>query len=393
MIVGAGLAGATAVENIRKLDPDVSILLIGREKHLPYHRPPLSKKLWAGKVTVGDIKIQAQDFYDANNIIVELNTEIAALDIPGKAVTSIANVDYEYEKLLIATGAVPRKLEIPGGNLSGVVYYRDLDDFIRLRQAAVVNSTAVVIGGGYIGPEIAASLHENGVDVTLVIRGKYPAKKILPKTVGFALSYKYTNRGIKILTDDEPVSIEKTDENYITATKNGAHLTSDIVVVGVGVLPDVPWAQKMGLEFDNGLLVNEFLQTSVPDIYAAGDIANYPDKTLGFRRRVEHWDNAFHQGITAGKNMAGANESYDYLPYFFSDFFDFGFEAVGEVDSRLETYTDWQEENVKGVIYYLKNNQVRGVMMVNIWSQVDAAREIIRKGGKITVGDLRGAIK
>ncbi len=393
VIVGGGLAGASAAEGIRERDKSGSILLIGGEKHLPYDRPPLSKKLWFGKKKVEDIFLHDQKFYDQNGVTVALGTKVTSLDAKQKTITASDGKSYGFQKLLLATGGVPRALPIPGGDLEGICYYRYLDDYLRMRTEAAAGKSAVVIGGGFIGSEVAAALNINKVDVTMIFPEAYICNRVFPENLGIALQRQYRDRGITVLAGEKPASFAKKGSRFVTTTGNGKTIESDVVIVGIGIAPSFELAKDAGLLTGNGIEVNQYLQTSDPDIYAAGDNAFFPYQALGKQMRVEHWDNALNQGKCAGRNMAGAGEPYTYMPYFFSDLFEFGYEAVGEVSAELETFVDWQKENDTGVIYYLKDGRVRGAMMCNVWEKVDAARELIRKAGRMTHESLRGAIR
>ena len=211
--------------------------------------------------------------------------------------------------------------------------------------------------------------------------------------MGRAVQRRYVEKGVRMLASDKPVSFSKNGGKFVTRTEKGEMIESDIVIVGVGVVPELELAKSGGLAVGNGIVVNEYLETSQPDIYAAGDNAFFPYRALGQPMRIEHWDHALNHGKWAGRNMAGAQEPYTHQPYFFSDLFEFGYEATGEVDARLETFADWQKENDTGVIYYLREGKVRGVMMCNVWDKVEAARELIRKGETVTPGKLRGLIR
>lgn len=394
VIVGAGLGGASAVDGIRELDKEGSILIVGSESHLPYARPPLSKKLWVGQKEVEDIFIHDLAFYSADsNLDLVLESTITNLDASAKTVTDSQGNTYSYEKLLLATGGVPRMLNIPGGDLDSIYYYRYLDDFLRLKPDVQDEKPAVIIGGGFIGSEMAAALSVNKVEVTMIFPEPYLVSRVFPESLGMAIQEEYHKRGIRILAGDVPVSIEKNGEEFITRTKNGEEIESGIVIVGAGIMPSVELAEAAGLIIGNGVTVNEYLQTSDPDIYAVGDSAFFPYYVLGEQVRIEHWDNALSQGKLAGRNMAGATEPFTYMPYFFSDLFDFGYEAVGDVNSSLETFMDWEKENETGVIYYLKEGKVRGAMLCNVWGKLDAARELIKKGEQVTPEDLRGVIR
>ncbi|MEN6371703.1 MAG: FAD-dependent oxidoreductase [Armatimonadota bacterium] len=392
IIVGGGLAGASAVEGIRERDKGGSILLFGSEKHLPYDRPPLTKKLWFGQKKVEEIFVHDSDFYKANNVDLAFDVDVVGVDASGKNVTDSRGDTYPFDKLLLATGGVPRTLDIPGGDLDGIYYYRYLDDYLRLRGEAIEEARAVVIGGGFIGSEIAAALNINEVEVTMIYPEAYIVQRVFPEGLGRAIQDEYIDRGVNIYSSDVPVTIEKQRSVFLTRTKAGALIESDMVIIGAGIIPSIELAEMAGLTIQNGITVNDRLQTSNTDIYAAGDNAYFPYAALGEMMGVEHWDNAINQGKQAGLNMAGADEPYTYMPYFFSDLFDFGYEAVGDINSKLETHADWQKEYDTGTIYYLKDGKVRGMMMCNVWERVEDARSIIRNGRQILPEDLRGAI-
>ena len=391
VIVGGGLTGASAVEGIREVDESGPILLIGQEKHLPYDRPPLSKKLWFGKKKVEEIYLKPREFYREKGVELALGVEVTELDPRAKTVTVSAGKTYHYEKLLLATGGTPRRLGISGSELEGVCHYRYLDDYLWLREEAAEGKSATVIGGGFIGSEMAAALSINKVEVTMVFPDPYLVARVFPEGLARAIQADYERRGVRVLAGDAPAEIGRSGGKLITATKNGERIESDMMVVGIGIAPAAGLAERAGLEVGNGIAVNGLLQTSDANVHAAGDNAEFPYQALGQRMRIEHWDNALNQGKQAGRNMAGAGEAYAYMPYFFSDLFDFGYEAVGEVDARLEALADWQTENEKGMVYYMKEGKLRGAMMCNVWDKLEAARELIRKGAG--AGSLRGAIK
>ncbi|HEY3379101.1 MAG TPA: FAD-dependent oxidoreductase [Armatimonadota bacterium] len=393
LLVGGGLAGASACKGIREHDAEGSILLIGSEAHDPYNRPPLTKDLWTGKKQLDGIFANPKAYYAEQQVELKLDCEIVALDSQQKIVTDNRGAQYHYEKLLLATGGTPRHLEIPGAEMEGICYYRYLDDYLTIRPAAVQGTSAVVVGGGFIGSEIAAALAMQGVQVTMIFPEPYLVSRVFPAALGGALTAMYRQRGITILIGDAPTAFEKRGERFVTHTKQGQAVESDLLIVGVGITPNVQLAQMTRLAVANGIVVNELLQASDPAVYAAGDVAFFPYEVLGQQMRVEHWDNALNQGAYAGRNMAGAAVPYTYMPYFFSDLFDFGYEAVGDVNTKLETFADWEQENETGVIYYLKDGKLRGVMLCNVWNKVDAARELIQRGARVTPESLRGAIR
>ena len=380
LIVGAGLAGASAVEGIRERDPKRSITMIGAEKHLPYDRPPLSKKLWFGKEKVKEIFLHDRAFYEHQGVTLFAGRHVVTLDVKDKTVTDSVGRRYRFKKLLLATGAAPQVLPIPGGDLAGICYYRSLDDYQRIRREATEGKSAVIIGGGFIGSEMAAALSINKLKVTMVYPSTHLCDRVFPKDLGLAMERLYQSRGVRILKGQKPVSFERKGSRLVVRTDGGEKVVSDFVIVGVGVKPAVALAERSGLATGDGISVNAYLQTSHPDIYAAGDNARFPYQTLGQQARLEHWDNALNQGKHAGRNMAGPQKAFTYMPYFFSDLFEFGYEAVGEVNARMETRADWQKPFDTGIIYYLRNGRIRGAMMCNVWKKVASARTLIRRG-------------
>jgi 3-phenylpropionate/trans-cinnamate dioxygenase ferredoxin reductase component len=391
IIVGAGVAGASAVEGIRQQDQHGSILLVGAEKDLPYDRPPLSKQLWTGGKTVTEIVLHDEAFYQKNDVELRLGIDVTRIDPAAHSISDNSGGSYRYQQLLLATGGTPTRLSIRGGDLDGVSYYRTLHDYRQLRAAAVEGKSALVVGGGFIGSEMAASLLSNKLAVTMIFPSPWLVSRVFPESLGRYLTQQYRGKGVEVHAGDVPLSIQRDGNGYVTRTRSGREIRTDLVVAGIGITPNVSLARTAGLLTGNGVIVNEFLQTSAPDIYAAGDIALFPEAGFG-PRRLEHWDNAVSQGKHAGRNMAGAREPFTYVPFFFSDLFEFGYEAVGDVDSRLTTFADWQEENKTGVVYYLDGGLLRGAMMCNVWGQVDAARNIIQQGQPVTTESLRGAI-
>jgi NADPH-dependent 2,4-dienoyl-CoA reductase/sulfur reductase-like enzyme len=293
--------------------------------------------------------------------------------------------------LLLATGGTPRRLPIRGGDLEGVCYYRTLRDYHAVRAAATSGKSAAVIGGGFIGSEMAAALSVNGVAVTMIFPDEWLVSRVFPEDLGRALTDYYRSKQVTVFSKDVPASIEQSGNGYVVQTKAGRQVQADVIIAGIGIVPNIALAQAAGLRTGDGIIVDQYLRTSASDVYAAGDVAFFPEDVLG-SRRIEHWDNAVTQGRHAGRNMAGANQPFTDMPFFFSDLFEFGYEAVGEVDSRLETFADWQEPNKTGVIYYLRDRRVRGAMMCNVWGKVDGARELIRKAQPVQVEDLRNAI-
>lgn len=255
---------------------------------------------------------------------------------------------------------------------------------MRIRHEATQGRSAVIIGGGFIGSEIAAALFTNQLKVTMMYPSAYLCDRVFPQDLGSAIQSQYQSRGIMILKGDRAASVERKGSQFLVRTSGGQDVQADLVIVGIGIRPNIELAEQAGIVTGDGIIVNEYLQTSHPDIYAAGDNARFPYQALGQQMRVEHWDSALNQGKHAGRNMAGAHETFAYMPYFFSDLFEFGYEAVGEVSSDLEAVAEWQKPNETGVVYYLRNDKIRGAMMCNVWDKVDAARELIRHGAGVS---------
>jgi len=392
LIVGGGMAGQAAVQAIRDLDADNPIGVIGAEDNKPYKRPPLSKDLWKGK-SIDSI------WYPTDFPLVEfqLGRQARRIDPAHKQVTDDRGDVYTYNKLLLATGGTPRQLG-RGPADPNIIYFRTVNDYQRLRAQAAAGQRFAVIGGGFIGSELAAALAMNGKQVIMAFLEDGIAARILPAESALFLNEYYRQRGVTVLPRTEVVSIERRGKVILLQTKDttsGAHRTDEVdgVVAGLGIVPNTDLAREAGLTVEDGVLVDKFLRTSQPDIYAAGDIASAYNSALGQRARVEHENNARVMGKAAGKAMArhlaGAEaEPYDYLPFFYSDLFDVGYEAVGQVDSRLKTVSYWQTPNEKGLIYYLKDGRVRGALMWNVWKYVDTARKLIAEPGPLEPTDL-----
>ncbi|HEY3387947.1 MAG TPA: FAD-dependent oxidoreductase, partial [Prolixibacteraceae bacterium] len=272
------------------------------------------------------------------------------------------------------------------------IYYRTLSDYRRLRELTNTGKRFAVIGGGFIGSEIAAALAMNGKEVVMIFPDKNIGERIFPHPLAQFVSDYYKQKGIEVLPGEKITGLEILNRQHVLITSTGRKITVDGVVAGLGIEPNTELAQKAGIEVDKGIIVDEYLRTSSPDIFAAGDVAEFFNPALGNRLRVEHEDNANTMGRTVGWNMAGRSESYDHLPFFYSDLFDLGYEAVGDVDSKLETFADWKRPNEEGVIYYLKNNRVRGVLLWNVWEQVEAARKLIAEPGPFTSKNLVGRL-
>jgi len=384
LIVGGGMTAAAAAHGIREVAPGATIGLISADPHPPYNRPPLSKALWKG-----DPESSVWRTDDVQGVELILSRRVTGIDTGKRTVTDETGEIYGFGSLLLATGGAPRRLT---GAPDSVVYFRSLDDYRRLRALAGPGKHFVVLGGGFIGSEVAAALRMQGADVTMVIPEAGVGVRVFPGSLSQHLVEYYRGKGVTVWTGEGVATVTERAGKSVVKTTTGAELTADCVVAGLGIIPSVDLAQAAGLTIENGIVVDEYLRTSNPSIYAAGDVANFPSHALAHRVRVEHEDNANAQGRQAGRNLAGANEPYHHLPFFYGDLFELGYEAVGDLDARLETVSDWKTPLQEGVIYYLANGRVRGALLWNTWGQVDHARALIAEAGPFTAASVVGRL-
>ncbi len=384
LIIGGGLTGDGAVRGIRELDADGSIGMLSLELDPPYTRPYLSKALWKGR-PLEKVWRNTQ----ALGVDLILGRKATHLDPQNKSIRDENGDEYTYSKLLLATGGSPVRLPFGGDN---VIYFRDLRDYHHLRAMSEAGDRFLVIGGGFIGSEIAAALTMVGKKVVMVFPEEAIGFNIYPSDLAHFLNDYYRLKGVELVSQDTVSGIEPAGKRFTVRTKSGTAYEVDGVVAGIGIRPNLELAQQAGLRLDNGIVVDEHLLSSTADIYAAGDVANFYHTGLGKRVRVEHEDNAVFMGKQAGRNMAGAGESYTHVPMFYSDLFELGYEAVGELSSKLVTVADWQEQFHKGVIYYLAEGRVRGVLLWNVWDTVPKARLLLAEAGPFNAASLKGKI-
>lgn len=384
LIIGGGMTADAAVHGIREADGNASIGIISAETHPPYNRPPLSKGLWKGDATESIWRNTPNA-----GAHVELGRQAVEIDPANKRVTDDGGHEYRFHKVLIATGGSPRRLPVESDE---IIYFRTYDDYRRLRSLAEQPRRFAVLGGGFIGTEIAAALRMSGHEVTMLVPEQGLGARVFPAELSRFLVEHYRQKGVEVRTGDGARSLREQDGGVVIQTTTGAEFKADAVVAGLGIVPNVALAERAGLRVENGIVVDEFLQTSHADIYAAGDVANFFNPALGSRLRVEHEDNANTMGRIAGLNMTGRGTRYDHLPFFYSDLFELGYEAVGDTDSRYETVADWKEPFREGVVYYLKEGRVRGVLLWNTWGQVDNARALIAEPGPFTAKRLTGRL-
>lgn len=384
LIVGGGMAADSAVRGIRKIDQSGTIAVICDEREPPYDRPPLSKSLWKGK-PFESIWRNTHEL----NAYVHIDRKVVAIDPAQKTATDNSGNVYTYEKLLLATGGSVRRL--PDADES-VIYFRTVGDYLKLRELSERGADFVVIGGGFIGSEVAAALAMNGKRVTMIFPSNWIGSRVYPQPLAAFLNSYYQEKGITLLASETVKSVRTAGSKTIVTTGGGMEIVADGVVAGLGIQPNTGLAEQAGITVDNGIVVDELLRTSNPDIYAAGDVANFYAAALEKRMRVEHEDNANVMGEMAGRNMAGQSDVYRHQPFFYSDLFDLGYEAVGELDASLDIVEDWKEPFRKGVIYYLRNGRVCGVLLWNTWGQVAAATQLMAEKSQHSRATLLGRI-
>lgn len=364
IIIGGGIAGQRACEGIRKVDTKGSIALVTQESHVPYQRPPLSKGYLLSKEGLDQVYLETAAYYEENRIELLQGVRATRLDPAAHTVELDNGRALTYGKLLLATGGRALRLPIPGNDLPGVLVLRTIEDSERIREAAAGGRRAVVLGGSFIGAEVAAGLAMMGLDVSMAFPEGRLLERVVNTDVGAMLHRKYADHGVRIHAGIVPDCIEGNDRVERVVLADGTVLEADLVVMGVGIALNTELAQEAGLTMgDRGaIIVDRYLRTSDPDIYAIGDIASWPDRTFKRNLRVEHWDVARRQGLRAGRNMAGEEKGYVSLPYFFSDLFDLSFEVWGDL-------TTWDRTVVRGdidagqfAVFYFDQGIMTGVL-------------------------------
>jgi 3-phenylpropionate/trans-cinnamate dioxygenase ferredoxin reductase component len=387
VIVGASLTGAKAAETLRAEGFDERVVLIGAEDERPYERPPLSKDYLRGEVDRETVYVHPEEFYAEHDIELRLGRSAVSLNAAESELTLDDGERLRYDRLLLATGAEPRRLSIPGGDLDGVLYLRSVTDSDALRGRLDRGGAVVVIGAGWIGAEVAASARQRGLEVTVIDPLTVPLERVLGTEVGAVYRDLHLDHGVQMLLGTAVQAFEGDTAVQRVRTIDGRELECDFVVVGVGVLPRTALAAEAGLAVDNGILVDEHLQTSAPGVFAAGDVANAHHPFYGEPVRVEHWANALHQGPVAARAMLGRSAVYDRLPYFFSDQYDVGMEYAGFARTWDRVIFRGDPASREFIAFWLTGDRVVAGMNVNVWDVIDPIQRLI--GERVAVDDRR----
>jgi 3-phenylpropionate/trans-cinnamate dioxygenase ferredoxin reductase subunit len=388
-IVGASLAGAKAAEELRKLGFDGSIVLVGAENEPPYERPPLSKDHLRGESDRSKAFVHERDFYAEKQIELITARTAMRLDVRAQTVELDDGRALNFDKLLLATGAEPRQIPVPGAELGEIYYLRTLDDSEALRDRIALGGKLAVIGAGWIGSEVAASARQKGVEVTLIDPLALPNERIFGTEIGAFYRDVHAQHGVELVLGDGVESFDGGDRVSAVRTSSGRTVECDFAVVGVGVTPRVELARHAGLEINNGIVVDQALRTSAPNIFAAGDVASAWHPFFERRIRVEHWANALNQGPAAARAMLGQSVSYDRIPYFFSDQYEVGMEYSGFATEWDEVVFRGEPDQGEFVAFWLRDGRVVAGMNVNVWDVNEHVQALIRSRQSISSESLR----
>jgi 3-phenylpropionate/trans-cinnamate dioxygenase ferredoxin reductase subunit len=405
VIVGGGLAAGTAAGTLREAGFTGPLVLVGAEKHLPYERPPLSKSYLAGDSAFEEAFVHPREFYECQDVTLRLGAPATGIDLDAHVVT-VADETFGYARLLLATGSSPRRLPVADATGAAVAYLRTIEDADHIKAALRDGRRVVILGGGWIGLEVAAAARLAGCEVVVVEPLDQPLLRVLGPTLGATFAALHRGHGVDVRTSTNVTAIEgrpsldesgrgaSPDEDGVPALvrlDDGSSLVADLLVVGIGATPNIELAVAAGLEVEDGVLADEQLRTSHPDVFVAGDLANALHPKLGRRLRVEHWDNAIGQGATAARNMLGAGEKYDRLPYFFTDQYDLGMEYVGHVGAGGYEELVLRGDPTGGVFtaFWVAGGRVLAAMHVNDWDAADPMRAIVEAGATGQADDAR----
>ena len=388
VIVGASLAGAKAAAELRHAGFDGRVVLIGEEAEQPYERPSLSKDYLRGEAGREKLYVHSEGFYADQEIELHTSTRVIAIEPAAGRVVLEDGESLPYDRLLLATGAVPRRLSIPGSDLPGVHALRTLEDSESLRKAITPASRVVVVGAGWIGSEVAASARQMGADVVLIERGNLPLERVLGAEVGAVYRDLHTDHGVELLAGTGVEAFTGARSVEEVRTTNGRRIACDLVVVGVGAAPRVELAEAAGLVLDDGIAVDQWLETSAPGVFAAGDVAAAFHPFYGARIRVEHWANALNQAPAAARNMLEPGAPYERLPYFFSDQYDLGMEYTGYASCWDEVVFRGDAAKREFIAFWMRDGRVVAGMNANVWDVTGPIEELIRRRVQVDASKL-----
>jgi 3-phenylpropionate/trans-cinnamate dioxygenase ferredoxin reductase subunit len=387
-IIGAGLAGTKAAEALRKDGYDGRIAMFGDEPRLPYLRPPLSKDYLRGESELDTVFVHPQAWYDEQRIDLHQSTRVQAIEPTANQLLLEDGSRVAFDRLLLATGASSRRLDIPGNDLAGVHYLRTLADADAIRSAALGAHRAVVVGGGWIGAEVTASFRQLGLPVAMIAEESVPLERVLGAEVGGVYREIHAEHEVELVMNQRVAAFRGQTAVEAVETADGTRIEGDLVVVGIGAEPLISLAENAGLEVGNGIIVNERLETSAPGIYAAGDVAAAWHPLLHARLRVEHWDNARRQGRTAARNMLGHAEAYARIPYFYSDQYDLGMEYAGYAPGWDRVVFRGEPASRAFVAFWLLDGRVVAGMNANVWNVNAAIAALVASQKKVVVERL-----
>jgi len=387
LIIGSGVAGYNALKELLTLRPKAKIVMITSDRYYPYDRPPLSKDYLKGKIDKEMLFFEPEDFYKRDNLEVILKKKVEKIDTEDKVAILEDGDNISFNKALIATGGSPRKLGINGENLRGVHYLRTLDEADGIKSEISKGKNAVIIGGGFIGIEVASSLTMLGVRTTVIEVMPYIWSTFVDEKISNFIQKYFETKGVQFILNESVKEIEGDERVKAVVLNSGKKLNADFVVIAVGIKPNVEIAQQSSINVNNGIVVNEYLQTNHPDIYAAGDVANILDPISGKRRRIEHWNNAEYSGKLAARNMLGRNESYNFISSIWSDIFDLHIESAGDTRDYDEYVIrgKFQLEKPKFSVIYIKGGVVKGYLAINRnVKELVSLNKLVQKGVNVS---------
>jgi 3-phenylpropionate/trans-cinnamate dioxygenase ferredoxin reductase component len=389
VIVGASLAGAKAAETLRTEGYDGRLVLVGAEPERPYARPALSKDYLQGRSERETLFVHEEGFYAEHRIELRTATTVRSIDAAASELRLDGEERLPYDRLLLTTGAEPRRLAVPGGDLDNVLYLRDLRDAEVIRERMALGGRVVVVGAGWIGSEVAASLRASGLEVTMLEPDAVPLERVLGREIGAVYAELHRDHGVELLTGTGLAGLEGDRAVERAVTTDGRRVDCDLVVVGIGAVPRTALAVSAGLGLGRGILVDERQRTSHPAIFAAGDVVDARHPRYEGRLHVEHWANALHQGPAAARSMLDKGEPYDRVPYFFSDQYDVGMEYAGHAVDADRVIVRGSLADREFIAFWLAGDRVVAGMNVNVWDVADTIQALIRERVPVDADRLR----